>query len=94
MARMATQVAQATHALAEAVRALGSGGDPFEPAATAIKCQRRLEHVYRGEMAALLDTDDVRREIAMRELYRRCARIGNALVDVAERIQYATVKES
>jgi uncharacterized protein Yka (UPF0111/DUF47 family) len=92
MARMASHVARATHALAEAVQVLGSG-DPFPAATSAIRAQRRLEHVYRREMAALLDTDDVRREIAMRELYRRCARIGDAVVAVAERIQYASVKE-
>jgi uncharacterized protein Yka (UPF0111/DUF47 family) len=91
--RMATVLARATHALAEAVRALADGGDPFPAAQAAIKGQRRLEHVYRREMAALLELDDLRREIAMRELYRRCSRIGDAVVDVAERIQYAMVKQ-
>ena len=45
-------------------------------------------------MAALLETDDLREVTARRELYRRCSRIGETVVDVAERIQYAVVKES
>jgi uncharacterized protein Yka (UPF0111/DUF47 family) len=92
MAQMATHVTDAVRSLAEAVGLLGHG-DPFPAAAAAIKSRRRLEHVYRREMGALLDSADLRREIEMRELYRRCARIGDAIVDVAERIQYASVKE-
>lgn len=38
--------------------------------------------------------DDLREVTARRELYRRCSRIGETVVDVAERIQYAVVKES
>ena len=45
-------------------------------------------------MAALLEVDDRTERIARRELYRRCARIGETLVDVAERIAYAVVKQS
>ena len=45
-------------------------------------------------MAALLETDDLREEIARRELYRRCSRIGDTVVDVAERIGYATIKQT
>ena len=41
MARMAGHVAHATRALAEAIRLIGSG-DPFPPAAAAIKARRRL----------------------------------------------------
>ena len=45
-------------------------------------------------MAALLEVDDLRERIARRELYRRCSRIGETVVDVAERVVYAVVKES
>jgi len=92
MARMAGHLAHATQRLASAL-ALLEHGDPVPDAAAAIKSRRRLEHVYRREMAALLETDDLRREITMRELYRRCSRIGDAIVEVAERIEYAAVKE-
>jgi hypothetical protein len=45
-------------------------------------------------MAALLDVDERGERIARRELYRRCARIGEVVVDVAERVIYAIVKQS
>ena len=45
-------------------------------------------------MAELVAVDDVRDVMARRELYRRGSRIGEAVVDVAERIHYAIVKQS
>jgi hypothetical protein len=45
-------------------------------------------------MAALLSVDERGARIAGRELYRRCMRIGDLVVDVAERIIYAVVKQS
>jgi hypothetical protein len=38
--------------------------------------------------------DDLREVMARRELYRRCSRMGEAAVEVAERVLYAVVKES
>jgi uncharacterized protein Yka (UPF0111/DUF47 family) len=94
IAELAATVAAATHALADAVAALRAGRDAFPAAGAAIARTRDMEHVYRRAMAALLESDDLRHQIAMRELYRRCARIGDAIAEVAERVQYATVKES
>ena len=54
----------------------------------------RLEHAYYAGMAALLEVEDMRERIARRELYRRCSRIGETVVDVAERVVYAVVKQS
>ena len=45
-------------------------------------------------MAALLEVERPRERIARRELYRRCSRIGEIVVDVAERVIYAVVKQS
>ncbi len=45
-------------------------------------------------MAALLEIEDMRERISRRELYRRCSRIGETVIDVAERVVYAVVKES
>ena len=45
-------------------------------------------------MAELLEVEDTRERISRRELYRRCARIGEVVVDIAERVQYAIVKQS
>jgi uncharacterized protein Yka (UPF0111/DUF47 family) len=92
---MAAHLAEATRQLADAVAQLGGDAALASKAAdAAIKCDRHLEHVYRVAMAALLETDDLREVTARRELYRRCSRIGETVVDVAERIQYAVVKES
>ena len=44
-------------------------------------------------MAALLEVDERSARIAGRELFRRCARIGDLVVDVAERVIYAVVKQ-
>ena len=60
----------------------------------AIKASRRIERVYRAAMGELLAVDDLREVMARRELYRRCARIADAVVEVAERVLYAAVKEA
>jgi uncharacterized protein len=94
LAHMAELLAQATRDLAEAIARLGAGSaEPAEPADAAIKAERRVEKVYRRAMAALLESSDLREVIARRELYRRCSRIGEAVVDVAERVGYAAIKE-
>ncbi len=55
---------------------------------------RQLEHTYYDGMAALLGVEDRTERIARRELYRRCSLIGENVVDVAERVVYAVVKQS
>jgi hypothetical protein len=95
VAEMAGLIADAVHRLAEAVEQLGGRGENAMTAAdAAIKAERCLEKRYRGAMAALLENDDVREVTARREVYRRCSRIGETAVDVAERVIYAEVKES
>ena len=92
---MADYLAEAPAGLPTALRSLGRHGDLASKAAdAAVKCDRQLECVYRAAMGALLETDDLREVTARRELYRRCSRIGETVVDVAERIQYAVVKDS
>ena len=93
LADMAQHVATAVHRLAEAVSALGDRPDDATAAAeAAIKEERRLEKAYRAGMAALLQDDDLRAVTARRELYRRCSRMGKTVVEVAERVIYATFK--
>jgi uncharacterized protein len=99
VAEMAALLAQACRDLGEGVASLASGGgpdhpDPIDAAQAAIKSERRLEKVYRRGMAALLELDDLREVMARRELYRRCSRMGVAIVEVAERIGYALAKAS
>ena len=60
----------------------------------AVKAARRIERVYRTAMGELLRVDDLREVMARRELYRRGSRIGEHVVDVAERVLYAAVKET
>ena len=95
MVDMATLLAEGVRLLPDAIAALGPReGDPAIAAEAAIKTQRQLERVYRAAMGSLLKNDDLREVTARRELYRRCSRISGAVVDVAERVEYAAVKES
>jgi uncharacterized protein Yka (UPF0111/DUF47 family) len=95
LAAMIALLAEAVRHIEEAVSRLkGTDADATEPAEAAIKAERNLERAYRAGMAALLEIDDLREVTARRELYRRCSRIGEGAVDVAERVIYAVVKES
>ena len=95
LAEMAGYLAVAARQLQDAISRLGHESDLASDAANAaIKSDRHVEYVYRVSMAALLEIDDLREVTARRELYRRCSRMGETVVDVAERIQYAVVKES
>jgi hypothetical protein len=79
-------------------RALGHLGSDDEAATetadAAIESERELERTYYRGMAALLDVEDRSERIARRELYRRSERIGEAVIEVSERIVYAVVKQS
>jgi uncharacterized protein Yka (UPF0111/DUF47 family) len=95
LAEMAALLAAAVRGLDDAIARLQPrAGDATDAADAAIKQARRLERVYRAAMARLLEVDDLREVMARRELYRRCSRMGEAAVDVAERVLYAVVKES
>jgi hypothetical protein len=94
LAEMAALLAASVRRLDDAIAQLDpDAGDNTEAADAAIKADRQLERVYRAAMAQLLDVDDLREVMARRELYRRCSRMGEAAVDVAERVLYAAVKE-
>jgi uncharacterized protein Yka (UPF0111/DUF47 family) len=95
LAAMATELASAVRSLDAAIAGLAPGARGTTAAAdAAVKAARRIERVYRAAMAELLTVDDLRAVMARRELYRRGARLGDAVVDVAERILYAVVKEA
>jgi uncharacterized protein Yka (UPF0111/DUF47 family) len=95
LAEMATLLAAAVRGVDDAIERLEPrGGDATDAADAVIKQARRLERVYRAAMAELLAVDDLREVMARRELYRRCSRMGESAVDVAERVLYAAVKES
>jgi uncharacterized protein len=96
MAELAVALAEGTRHLADAFAALehGDGEAATAAADAALDSQRRVEHIYRGAMSALIDVDDLHEVAARRELYRRLARASDALVDVAERVWYSMLKES
>lgn len=95
IAEMATLLGEAMRDIDEAVKCLGSSGEHASAAADrAIETERRLEHAYYRRMAASLEVEDRSERIARRELYRRCSRIGETVVDTAERVVYAVVKQS
>lgn len=95
VAEMAALLAEAVRHIDAAIAEIGSDGDEATQAANAaIKAERRLEHAYYRAMAASLEVGDRSERIARRELYRRCSRIGEMVIDVAERIVYAVVKQS
>ena len=95
LAAMAALLLEATRQIDDAIAQLGSDDDASTTAAdAAIKTARRLEHVYYAETAKLLEVEDMRERISLRELYRRCDLLSHIVVDVAERVVYAVVKES
>ena len=97
VAAMAALLVEGVRHLAEAFDHLGaSDGDgeaTTDAADRAVKAQRQLERVYRQGMSALLEVSDLREVMGRRELYRRFARIGDDVTEVAERVWYAAVKE-
>jgi uncharacterized protein Yka (UPF0111/DUF47 family) len=99
VAAMATLLADGASHLAAAFERLDParrGKDnpsPTEAADAAVKSQRQLERVYRQAASALLTVDDLREVIGRRELYRRFSRVSETLIQAADRVWYATVKE-
>lgn len=95
IAEMASLLGDALRCVDRAVALLGSDADAATEAAdAAITVERGLEHTYYTGMAELLAIEDRNERIARRELYRRCALLGETVVDVAERVVYAVMKES
>lgn len=96
IADMARALAEGTRHLIEAFATIEKDSDDGETNAAdrAVKSQRRLEHVYRDAMSALIKLDDVREIAARREIYRRLARTSDNLIGVAERVWYSALKES
>lgn len=95
LARMAARLGEALGHLDEAIAQLGADPDAATASADgAIAAERALEDAYYAGMAELLGVEDRAERIARRELYRRCARIGETVVDAAERVVYAVVKQT
>jgi uncharacterized protein Yka (UPF0111/DUF47 family) len=95
VARMATLLGEAVRDIDHALAHLSTNEDAATEAAdAAISAERELERAYYLGMAALLEVENRSERIARRELYRRCVRIGEMVIDVSERIVYAVVKQT
>jgi len=95
IATMARLLGDAIRHLHDALSELGTDGDQATASAdAAVAAQRELEKAYYAGMVGLLGVEDRTERITRRELYRHSSRIGEAVVDVAERVVYAVVKES
>lgn len=96
MHEMAILLAAAVGHLTDAFTHLGRARGPAatDDADTAIKSGRRVEHVYRQAMSALLAEPDLRVVTGRRELYRRMSRIADLVRAVADRVWYSVVKEA
>jgi uncharacterized protein len=95
-AAMAARLAESVRHIDAGVANLAkrSGAAASTSADAAVKAERRLEKAYRAAMGALADVEDLRLVMGRQELYRRCSRMGETAVDVAERLMYAELKES
>lgn len=95
VAEMAEMLREAVAHIESAIGHLQSDGEAASASAdAAIKAVRRMGIAYYQGMAELLDVESRPERIGSRELYRRCDRIGEQVIDVAERIIYSVVKES
>ncbi len=95
IAEMAGLLGKAVRLIDEAIALLGHDGQAAtEAAEKAIEVEHQLDATYYRGMAGLLEVEDMRQRIARRELYRRSSRIGEVVVDAAERVMYAVVKQS
>ena len=95
IAAMGARLGSALRQIDTAIAHLGSDADrATEAADAAIREERALEHAYYEGMALLLDVRDRNERIARRELYRSCSRLGETVVDIAERVVYAVMKQS
>jgi uncharacterized protein Yka (UPF0111/DUF47 family) len=95
VSHMAKAVAEGVHHLRTAIGHLSHDGDTATTEAHhAIKAQRRLERLYRVAMSERVGAGELRDVIGYLELYRRLSSISDSIIRVADRIEYAIVKEA
>lgn len=95
IAEMAGRIGEAMRHIDEAISHLGKDRDQAIACAdAALTAEKELDAIYYRGMAALLEARDRSTRIGLRELYRRCVRIGDIVVDAAERVVYAVMKQS
>lgn len=95
IAGMAKKLVESVQEIDVAIDCLGKEPDEATAAADrSIEVVRSLQGLYYEGMAGTIHLEVRGERIGRREVYRRCARIGETVVDVSERVIYAVVKES
>ena len=96
VAEMARELAKGAQHLVASLDALRAGrrDEATAEADHVVATRRAVETTYRAAMSALVDSTDLHRVGASRELYRRLSRAAEGLAAVAERVWYAVLKES
>lgn len=95
VAAMAVALREAMGEIQEAISHLQQDKDRATDAAdAAIHAERSLKRAYYAGMGGLLGVEDRNERIARRELYRGCSRTGETVVEIAERIVYAVMKQT
>lgn len=91
---MARELHSGMSCILDGFRALTARGDEAADAAVAaIRCVRRVEHVYRHAMADLAGRPDLREVFTGREIYRSYGRAAEALEALSDRLWYAVLAE-
>ena len=91
---MCEALAASVHLVSEAVDLLGSDSEAAtDKANEALRAAANREGLS-DAMASVVGIEDLREVMSRRALYRRVARIGEVVVDVAERVWYTVVKEA
>lgn len=67
--------------------------EAMKDALAAKKCENKAESIYRHSVAALLDRDDIRYIIKMRELYRHLSNCADRIDECADLICNILIKE-
>ena len=95
IAAMAVALREAMGEIREAISHLQQDKDRAADAAdAALHAERGLKRAYYAGMGGLLEVEDRNERIARRELYRGCSRTGETVVEIAERIVYAVMKQT
>ena len=95
IAAMVAMLGVSLREIEHAIANLTSDPDTATASANAaIATEHGLQRTYYAGMAALLENPSQRERIAKRELYRHIARLGDAELQIAERVIYSVMKES
>lgn len=86
---------QGSGAIREAVRMLKQNASlSAQNAVKAKKCENKVEEIYRKSVAQLLESDDIKYIIKMREIYRHLSNCADRIDEAADIICHILMKET